>query len=62
MKKVKRSFKEKHPVLYEVLDYINVFEYIRENPWEFFLQVITTVIVSFISTVIFAFIKVYRGW
>ena len=57
----KKSFKEKHPILYEVLDYINIFDYIRKNPWECFLQVITTVIVSFISTVIIALIAAYRS-
>lgn len=61
MRKGKRSFKEKHPKLYEVLDYINIFEYIRENPWETLLQVITTVIVSFIATLVIALIEVYRG-
>ena len=61
MRKGKRSFKEKYPKLYEVLDYINIFEYIKENPWEAFLQVVTTVVVSFIATVVIALIKVYRG-
>ena len=61
MENLKKSFKEKHPILYEVLDCINIFDYARKKPWEFFIQIITTVIVSFIATVIMAFIEIYRG-
>lgn len=57
----RRRLKEKHTILYEVLDCINIFDYARKNPLEFFLQIITTVIVSFISTVIIVFIKIYIG-
>lgn len=53
--------KKNHPILYEVLDCINVFKYIKEKPWEALLQIITTVVVSFIGTLVIALIKVYRG-
>lgn len=61
MKKEKKRFKEKHPVLYEVLDYINIIGYIKENPWECFVQIVTAVIVSFITTLAIGIIKAYTG-
>lgn len=61
MKKEKKCFKEKHPVLYTVLDCINIIGYIKEHPWECFVQIVTTVIVSFIETLAIGIIKAYTG-
>ena len=56
----RRRLKEKHTILYEVLDCINTFDYARKNPLEFFLQIITTVIVSFIDRFIVYDVLHYR--